>query len=303
MDSELNKLRFQNIYQMLLQMGNGNFMYRIQRSGEDDNLEILTVMVNMLAEEMNGFISHKGYVNPHHTIKYLVQTSFILDTSFTIKSFNSEVLVMLGFAPEDLYNQNFSIILSEESQSSWNLLKEELSRNLSHRSTLKLTYITQNKLLIPSFCVVLKLLPSNDILISSVTNVIEETVLPTILVSDIDNAKREGIYRMSDVQLMQKVYDYILDNLDKPLPTLKELSRIFGTNEYKLKYGFKYLFKTSIYQFYNIKRLKKAHLLIQQTTIQLKEIALMFGFTTYPNFSKAFKKLFGYSPNDIKRKL
>ncbi|PKP29054.1 MAG: hypothetical protein CVU01_01940 [Bacteroidetes bacterium HGW-Bacteroidetes-18] len=135
------------------------------------------------------------------------------------------------------------------------------------------------------------------------TNVIEETILPTILVSDIDNAKREGIYRMSDVQLMQKVYDYILDNLDKPLPTLKELSRIFGTNEYKLKYGFKYLFKTSIYQFYNIKRLKKAHLLIQQTTIQLKEIALMFGFTTYPNFSKAFKKLFGYSPNDIKRKL
>jgi len=303
MDSELNKLRFQNIYQMLLQMGNGNFMYRIQRSGEDDNLEIITVMVNMLAEEMNGFISHKGYVNPHHTIKYLVQTSFILNTSFTIKSFNSEVSVLLGFAPEDLYNQNFSIILSEESQSSWNLLKEELSRNLSHRSTLKLTYITQNKLLIPSFCVILKLLPSNDILVSSVTNVIEETILPTILVSDIDNAKREGIYRMSDVQLMQKVYDYILDNLDKPLPTLKELSRIFGTNEYKLKYGFKYLFKTSIYQFYNIKRLKKAHLLIQQTTIQLKEIALMFGFTTYPNFSKAFKKLFGYSPNDIKRKL
>src|SRR5690606_29912337 len=144
-------------------------------------------MVNMLAEEMNGFISHKGYVNPHHTIKYLVQTSFILDTSFTIKSFNSEVSVMLGFAPEDLYNQNFSIILSEDSQSSWNLLREELSRNLSHRSTLKLTYITQNKLLIPSFCAVLKLLPSNDILISSVTNVIEETILPTILVSDIDN--------------------------------------------------------------------------------------------------------------------
>jgi len=303
MDSELNKLRFQNIYQMLLQMGNGNFMYRIQRSGEDDNLEILTVMVNMLAEEMNGFISHKGYVNPHHTIKYLVQTSFILDTTFTIKSFNSEVSVLLGFAPEDLYHQNFSIILSEESQSSWNLLKEELSRNLSHRSTLKLTYITHNKLLIPSFCIILKLLPSNDILISSVTNVIEETILPTILASDIDNAKREGIYRMSDVQLMQKVYDYILDNLDKPLPTLKELSRMFGTNEYKLKYGFKYLFKTSIYQFYNIKRLKKAHLLIQQTTIQLKEIALMFGFTTYPNFSKAFKKLFGYSPNDIKRNL
>ncbi|MHB1105183.1 MAG: helix-turn-helix domain-containing protein [Lutibacter sp.] len=303
MDSELNKLRFQNIYQMLLQMGNGNFMHRIQRSGEDDNLEILTVMVNMLAEEMNGLISHKGYVNPHHTNKYLVQTTFILNEYFVVKSFNSEVPVLLGFTPEDLYNQKFSTILSDESLSSWNYVKEELSQNLSYHATSQLTYITKKQLLIPSFCIVSRLLQSKDILVSSVTNVIEETNLPTTLVSATDNAKPEGFYRLADVQLIQKVYDYILDNLDKSLPTLKELSRIFGTNEYKLKYGFKYLFKTSIYQFYNTKRLKKAHLLIQETTIQLKEIALMSGFSTYPNFSKAFKKQFGYSPNDIKRNL
>ncbi len=301
MDSELNKLRFQNIYQMLLQMGNGNFMHRIQRTGEDDNLEILTVMVNMLAEEMNGFISHKGYVNPHHTNKYLVQTTFILNEYYVIKSFNSEVPVQFGFAPEDLYNQKFSTILSEESLSSWNYVKEELSRNLNHHFTSQLTYITKKQLLIPSFCTVTRLLQNKDILVSSVTNVIEETILPTILNADIDQAKPEGLYRLADVQLIQKVYDYILDNLDKPLPNLTALSKIFGTNEYKLKYGFKYLFKTSIYQFYNTKRLKKAHLLIQETTIQLKEIALMSGFSTYPNFSKAFKKQFGYSPNDIKR--
>ena len=301
MDSDLNQLRFQNICQMLLQMGKGNFMHQIQRSGEDDNLEILTVLVNMLAEEMNGFISHKGYVNPHHTIKYLVQTTFILNEYSVIKNFNSEVPVLLGFTPEDLYNQKFSTILSDESLSSWNYVTAELSRNLNHHFTSQLTYITKKQLLIPSFCTVSRLLQNKDILISSVTNVIEDTILPTILVSDTDNTRPEGLYRLADVQLIQKVYDYILDNLDNPLPNLTALSRIFGTNEYKLKYGFKYLFKTSIYQFYNTKRLKKAHLLIQQTTIQLKEIALMSSFTTYPNFSKAFKKLFGYSPNELKR--
>lgn len=303
MDSELNKLRFQNIYQMLFQMGNGNFMHRIQRSGEDDNLEILTVLVNMLAEEMNGLISHKGYVNPHHTNKYLVQTTFILNEYSVIKSFNSEVPVLLGYTPEDLYNQKFSTILSDESLSSWNYVKEELSRNLNPHFTSQLTYITKKQLLIPSFCIVTRLLQNKDILVSSVTNVIEETILPTILVTDIDNDKPEEIYRLSDIRLIQKVYDYILDNLDKPLPNLTALSKIFGTNEHKLKYGFKYLFKTSIYQFYNTKRLKKAHLLIQVTTIQLKEIAMMSGFRTYPNFSKAFKKQFGYSPNDIRRNL
>lgn len=303
MDSDLNQLRFQNICQMLLQMGKGNFMHQIQRSGEDDNLEILTVLVNMLAEEMNGLISHKGYVNPHHTNKYLVQTTFILNEYYVIKSFNSEVPAQLGFTPEDLYNQKFSTLLADESLSSWNYVKEELARNLNHHLTSQLTYITKKQLLIPSFCTVTRLLQNKDILVSSVTNVIEETILPTILVSDIDNDRPAGIYRLSDIRLIQKVYDYILDNLDKPLPNLTALSKIFGTNEYKLKYGFKYLFKTSIYQFYNTKRLKKAHLLIQETTIQLKEIALMSGFSTYPNFSKAFKKQFGYSPNDIKRNL
>jgi len=302
MDSDLNQLRFEKIYQMLLQMGNGNFMHRIQRTGEDDNLEILTVLVNMLAEEMNGLISHKGYVNPHHTNKYLVQTSFILDSNFIIKNFNSVIFNNLGYTPEDLINKKFSAILSEESLSVWNGIKDELSSDLNHHFTSQLIYITQNKLLIPSFCIISRLLPGNDILVSSVNNVIEETALPAKLISSTDTIKPTGLHRLSDVQLIQKVYDYILNNLDKPLPTIKELSRIFGTNEYKLKYGFKYLFKTSIHQFYNNKRLQRAHLLIQQTSIQLKEIALMCGFNTYPNFSKAFKKLFGYSPIDIKRK-
>jgi len=303
MDSDLNQVRFQNIYQMLLHMGNGNFMHRIQRTDEDDNLEILTVLVNMFAEEMSGLISHKGYVNPHHTNKYLVQTTFILDSNLIIKKFNSDVFNNLGFTPEDLINKKFSAILSKESLSIWNEIKNEFSSDLNYHSTSQLTYITQNKLLVPSYCIISRLIPGDDILVSSVNNIIEETILPTNLISATNNTKPKGLYRISDIQLIQKVYDYILNNLDKPLPTITELSRIFGTNEYKLKYGFKYLFKTSIHQFYNTKRLKKAHLLIQQTSIQLKEIALMCGFNTYPNFSKAFKKLFGYSPIDIKRKL
>jgi AraC-like DNA-binding protein len=84
---------------------------------------------------------------------------------------------------------------------------------------------------------------------------------------------------------------------------MQELSRIFGTNDYKLKFGFKLLFKTSIYQFYTSERLKKAHLLIQQTTIPLKTVSFMSGFSNYPNFSKNFKKQFGCTPMDIKRRL
>ncbi len=101
--------------------------------------------------------------------------------------------------------------------------------------------------------------------------------------------------------LIQKVLDYIQNHLEEPLPSSKELSKMFGTNEFTLKESFRKLLKTSIYQFYNEERLKKAHLLIQQTGIPLKEIALMSGFYNYTNFYKAFKKRFNYPPSELKR--
>ena len=68
-----------------------------------------------------------------------------------------------------------------------------------------------------------------------------------------------------------------------------------------MKDGFRYFFKTSIYQFYNEERLKRACFMIEHTQIPLKNISIMNGFNNYPNFSKSFKKRFGFSPYEVKR--
>lgn len=115
------------------------------------------------------------------------------------------------------------------------------------------------------------------------------------------NNSNVAIQPKSDAALIQHVYQYILKNLEDPLPSTKELSKMFGTNEFKLKDSFRNFFNTSIYQFYNDERLKKAHLLIQQTAIPLKEIAFICGFNDYTNFYKAFRKKFNCTPKDIKR--
>lgn len=109
------------------------------------------------------------------------------------------------------------------------------------------------------------------------------------------------ISKQADSDLIQKVLDYIQTHLEEPLPSSKEMSKMFGTNEFYLKDSFRRMLKTSIYQFYNDERLKKAHLLIQQTTIPLKEIAFICGFNDYTNFYKAFKKKFNSTPKDIIR--
>ena len=57
------------------------------------------------------------------------------------------------------------------------------------------------------------------------------------------NKKNNPIQEKADALLIQKVYDYILAHLDEPLPSLKDLSRHFGTNEYKLKRWFQAFFQ------------------------------------------------------------
>lgn len=104
-------------------------------------------------------------------------------------------------------------------------------------------------------------------------------------------------------ELIQKVQDYIVNHLEENLPSTKALAQMFGTNEFTLKQNFRELFKTSVYQYYNDERLKKAHLLIQQTALPLANVALLSGFNNYTNFFKAFKKKYDQSPSDIARKI
>lgn len=103
------------------------------------------------------------------------------------------------------------------------------------------------------------------------------------------------------ILLIQKAQDYILNHLEAPLPSTKELSTMFDTNEFTLKESFRNLLKTSVYQFYNDERLKKAQILIQRTEIPLKQISFLCGFNNYTNFFKAFKKKFGSSPSEAVR--
>jgi AraC-like DNA-binding protein len=193
-------------------------------------------------------------------------------------------------------------LLSEDSLCFWHRLEEEILLDPDYHTTVQLIYIAQNKLLVPVYCTISRLMNCSKILISFVTTVVEETISKSAMITPESKDLPIFLSRPSDILMIQNLYDYILEHLDSPLPSVKELSYIFGTNENKLKYGFKQLFRTSIYQFYIIERLKKAHLLIQQTKIPLKSIATMTGFNTYPNFSKGFKKHFGYTPMDIKRK-
>jgi AraC-like DNA-binding protein len=302
MNQEINQQRIKNIGQMLLEMAAGNFVYRIPRTGNDDELEGLTVLVNWVAEEMQESIFHSGYINPHYSYRYVVQSSYILDSNFAIKDFSADVPSLLGFESDDLLGKDFIEILTKKSALILKTVKHEIAQHETYQITVPLEFFTLDKLLIPVYCSISSLWQRTDIIISSFSATIDDSSGKKPLLKEVITVEKQKAHNYLDVKSTQAVYDYVLANMDSEMPTLKELSQIFGTNEYKLKNGFRQLFKITIQQFYNNERLKRSQLLIKETKIPLKTIAIMAGFSTYPNFSRAFKIKFGYPPTKMARR-
>ena len=89
--------------------------------------------------------------------------------------------------------------------------------------------------------------------------------------------------------------DYLVQHLDMP-PSLSELARVAGINEYKLKHGFKELFNTTVFGYLAEERLELARHDILEGKKTATEIAFELGFASPQHFSKAYKNKFGVSP-------
>lgn len=295
MDTQQNQQRIKAIYQMLFEMATGNLTFRIITTDQNDEVDKLSEMLNTLAGQMHDIILRSGYVNPHYSYQNLVQTTFILDDNFIISNFNTHVPEALYYESEELFQVDFGKFIAPQSFSIWNQKKMEASLDDNYHSTVQLIFITGNNKLVPSFCTISRLRYSDKIIVNSITTILQE------FLSDAKYVIKTATEKQSETVIMQNLYDYILNHLEQPLPTIKELAVLFDSNEYRLKLGFREFFKTSIYNFYHEERLKRAHLMIQQTKIPLKEIAIMNGFNTYLNFYKAFKKRFEYTPSEVDR--
>lgn len=300
MEKEYNQQRLVALHHMLFEMAGGNFSSRIPLSLHDDELETLVVLINMVAEEMKESIFYGGYINPHNSCRAITQINLVLDKGFQINSFNPDLLCVLGYEAYELLGQSVQSIVTAKSYEKMIMFIATLDDKPYESRLLSLEFLTKDHLLYPSDCSIAPLLHRDEFILSFITYISQN-------LDFVDLPQKKEAFgklpksRKEDAHLIQKVYDYILAHLEEPLLSLKELSRHFGTNEYKLKDGFRHFFKTSIYKFYTIERLKRAYLMIQETSIPLKNIASMNGFGDYPTFSKAFKKQFGISPNEVPR--
>lgn len=93
--------------------------------------------------------------------------------------------------------------------------------------------------------------------------------------------------------------DYLEQHLENP-PSLSELSRIAGLNEYKFKKGFKEMFQTTAFGYLSDYRLSIAKQFLAQGQKSINELSYELGYSSPQHFSKAFKKKYGIPPKMAK---
>ena len=104
-----------------------------------------------------------------------------------------------------------------------------------------------------------------------------------------DDFGKERIYQARDI-LLQRIGDPI---------TIKELSRKVAMNECYLKKGFKEVYGTTIFDFYQQQRMEHAKYLLYEKGLSVTDVSALLGYSSISHFSAAFKKHTGLKPCDL----
>ncbi len=95
-----------------------------------------------------------------------------------------------------------------------------------------------------------------------------------------------------------KAREVLLQHICDPI-TIRELSKKVAINECYLKKGFKEIFGTTIFDFYQGQRMEHAKYLLYEKGLSVTDVSAMLGYSSISHFSTAFKKQTGIKPCEL----
>jgi AraC family transcriptional regulator, transcriptional activator of the genes for pyochelin and ferripyochelin receptors len=101
--------------------------------------------------------------------------------------------------------------------------------------------------------------------------------------------------KLDDLDRIHQAKKILLQRLDNP-PSLTELARQVGLNDYTLKRGFRQVFGKTVFSYLHDYRLEQAQQLLASSDMNVTEVAGVIGFDSRSYFSTAFRKKFGMGP-------
>jgi AraC family transcriptional activator of pyochelin receptor len=111
------------------------------------------------------------------------------------------------------------------------------------------------------------------------------------------NVARLPVLSAYDEECIYYAREYLIAHLDAP-PSISDLAKICGINEFKLKQGFKRIFDKSIFGYLADYKLNYARELLLEGT-PIKVVSFQLGYSSVPHFSNAFRTKFAISPGKL----
>ena len=102
----------------------------------------------------------------------------------------------------------------------------------------------------------------------------------------------------ADREKIAKAREILLQHISDPL-TIKALSRKVAINECYLKKGFKEMYGTTIFDFFQSQRMEHAKYLLYEKSLSVTDVSSLLGYSSISHFSTAFKKHTGLKPCEL----
>ena len=294
---------FDSLRQMIQQLANGEFAHRIPLHEQPQNdLEEIAGDLNMLAEELADLFINKQAFGLKDMANPLI---LVVNARFKIQGINKRLAQMLTQASKRLLGKSLHKVLTPECITS---LHEILPLHLQTQSsrppikTLVMFKLPKGTVQAWGYWHLLNTPEGYCFFFRGLPARLQDAPPPQKGQPTATTSRKDTEQLQYDFNTIKKVHQYVLEHLDQPLPSLPELAKLFSTNEFKLKRGFRLLYHNTIFKFHLEKRLEVARLKIQNTPTSLKQIAQDHGFRNYSHFSKAFKARYGHKPSYYKNR-
>jgi len=306
--------RLESIKELLLAIAEGDLNYQIDRTNEEDDLETLVVSLNWLTQDLKEKFQFFSGLNSRGSLEEIMHIGFILNKDFNLIKINKGALLQLGLSKKNVMGKPFSSLLDKESQKEWEKIAETILDQPDFEGNHKFQFASDTRLKkmfhfdiisIPPIAIGHQMILIDCLQPISKNKLIQSKVklrkIRELSEGKLPKPKPKVLLTHKDVKMVQEVRDYILQNLDEPLPSIKELAKKHGTNDYKLKQLFSQFYSNSIFRFYTEERVKKAAVYLKNTRVSIEEAARLSGFRNTTHFSTAFKKHFSVSPSDYRK--
>jgi AraC-like DNA-binding protein len=287
MGREITGALLQSVFNMLYETAKGNFKVQFKRTGFRDELESIIAIANLNIQRINQNRDQFLWINRHNEVVIISTAMFILDEQLRILDykFQGDVFEEIKHL-EHLEGELFESLLAMDSQDEWRNKIQDLISNEERFLSLVLAFEFHDDLVLKLSTEIIKISHNIDTRFTIYASMLDTQKDEFYNLRMNDSVQTISIW---DQELFLKIEADILQHLNEPSRKNYELAVIYGTNEHKIKTGFKKVYGLTPTQYHKKQRIKHCKILIDNTDLPLKAIALKMGFKTYPKFSRYFK--------------